>query len=110
MAISSFWRAESDRHALVLPLQPGEVLLLAAGVDALLAGRLRGSPEGAQDVAGGLLEGGQIGEALDIDGQEEMAERDGDIPALLVLAPELLQEGRPADRAADRISTTVAKP
>ena len=72
-----------DVHAALLAVQIRVVFLLSRRPDAFGARRNFAGTECAADVSSLLLELVQVSEALDVDGEEEVAELDGDLLAVL---------------------------
>ena len=81
-----------DRNARLLTLEHDFIFLLAGRVDAFLAGSLLGVAQGAEDLAGRVLEVLQTAEGVDVDRDEEMAEMVRLLLAFGAEAEQLLQE------------------
>ena len=79
-------------HAPVLPLQPGEVLLLPCGVDALAARGPPGRAQGPADLPGGLSEGLPAHKRLRVHHEEEVPQAVHPWVSFLVLTGESLHE------------------
>ena len=89
-----------DRTARLLTLEHDFIFLLAGRVDAFLAGSLLGIAQGAEDLAGRVLEVLQTAEGVDVDRDEEMAEMIRLLLAFGAEAEQLLQEAALLQRRA----------
>ncbi len=89
-----------DRNAGLLAFEHDFVFLLAGRVDAFFAGSLLGIAQGAEDLAGRVLEVLQTAEGVDIDGDEEMAQMVRLLLAFGAEAEQLLQEAALLQRGA----------
>ena len=75
-----------DRHA-VLAREADLIRLFAGGVDAVVTGRFFAGAQGAQDVAGGFLEGIQPHEGFGINGDKEVTQMVGNLFAVFADEP-----------------------